>query len=181
MVEKLVILNTPLGKSSKLPDPLGSYTGLLKGFAFGKKVDAGMYHAGGGPYAFNYTDYRILQAPYKERDEARLSFEAMMENMDFNALVQRVSSAYTSFRKPALIAWGTDDRYLDLNTVIEWTQDKPTATKLFALPATIGHFPQFDFPQQIVETITRFVEGKDWTAPSDVQGKGPEGGGGPDL
>eukprot|EP00472_Partenskyella_glossopodia_P004057 CAMPEP_0197531854 /NCGR_PEP_ID=MMETSP1318-20131121/37446_1 /TAXON_ID=552666 /ORGANISM="Partenskyella glossopodia, Strain RCC365" /LENGTH=433 /DNA_ID=CAMNT_0043088213 /DNA_START=45 /DNA_END=1343 /DNA_ORIENTATION=+ len=178
MVDKLIILNTPLGRATKLPDPLGSYQGFLKGFAFGKKPDAGMFHAAGGPYAFNYTDYQTLQQPYEQSEDARIAFEAIMESLDWNSLLKVVDYSYENFRKPGLVAFGTDDRYLELDQALSWLETKPTTTKLFAFPATMGHFPQFDFPEQMIETITRFANGEDYTAASEVAGAGPESSGG---
>jgi len=179
-IEKLVILNTPLGMKSKLVDPLGSYKGFLKGFAFGKQPDAGMFHAGGGPYAFNFTDYKNLNGPYQENEDARVAFEAIMEELDWNKLLTRVSIAYEGFRKPAVITWGTDDKYLELDSVLEWLETKPTTTKLFGFPATMGHFPQIDYPEQLVETIERFINDQDLKEPSEVAGSLPSAGG-PDF
>mmetsp|Transcript_37709 Transcript_37709/g.63380 ORF Transcript_37709/g.63380 Transcript_37709/m.63380 type:complete len:430 (+) Transcript_37709:3-1292(+) len=179
LVEKLVILNTPLGAKSKLPAPLSSYTGMFKNFAFGKNPDAGMYHAAGGPYAFNYTDYQNLQMPYESSEDARLSFETVMKDLNFEQLLSKVSMAAERFRNPTLIPWGTDDKYLALDQVLSWLETKPTSTKLFALPASMGHYPQLDFPEQLIETVTRFINDEDYTKPSNVKGASSDGGGPP--
>ncbi|GAB5368955.1 hypothetical protein AAMO2058_001363900 [Amorphochlora amoebiformis] len=180
MVDKLVILNTPLGLRSKLPEPLSNYKGLFKGFAFGKNPDAGMYHAAGGPYAFNYTDYQNLQSPFEEGEDTRIALETIMEDLDWNQLLTKVDIAAERFKNPTLVAWGTNDKYLDLSSAVDWLQTKPTSMKLFAFPATMGHFPQLDYPDQMVETIQRFITGGDLNAPSEIAGVGPKGSG-PDL
>ena len=50
--------------------------------------------------------------------DARIAFEAIMESLDWNSLLKVVDYSYENFRKPGLVAFGTDDKYLELDQVV---------------------------------------------------------------
>ena len=94
LVEKLVVLNTPLDVNSKLPGPLGAAKNpILKAFTRKSSVDAGMFVASGGPYAVQWDDAQAYQEPF-DTEAGREAFFATMDQCDWKGLLAEVDAGF---------------------------------------------------------------------------------------
>ncbi|KAL4442929.1 hypothetical protein ABPG77_008420 [Micractinium sp. CCAP 211/92] len=159
-VEKLVILNTPLGLKTPLRPELAAYKNpvpFLRPKA-GATFAADLFNAAGGPYAMQYRDAQAFQAPYAD-PAASAAVAAIMERVDFPQLLRRVDQGYESWRQPSLLLFGTSDQFINLKSVFDWLESKRTCMKLATgYEAKLGHSPQEDYPEAIHKPILKFIE-----------------------
>ena len=175
-IDKLVVLNTPLETKTQMPGILkklkGSGGGLFGGL-FGSEggsvaeIRADTYCGLGGPYLMPADDALVYQEPFLKQ-EYRDSASKLMENVDYEQLLQEIDSGFRRFKTDTLLAYGTSDRYMDWNTATEWLDDKRTCMKLFTFPDKMGHFAQEDYPERVADTILKFCEGENVQIKGDL-------------
>ncbi|KAK9823169.1 hypothetical protein WJX72_000799 [[Myrmecia] bisecta] len=159
-IEKLIILNTPVGLKTKLRPELAAYKSPL---AFlrpnPKKPFPGMnYNASGSAYVMQYRDAEIYDRPYQESEHASVAIASIMDQVDFPALLQRVDEGYNTWRKPALLVFGSDDPFIDIRTAFDFLDSKRTNMRLAQLQAKLGHMPQEDYPEGIAPAMLEFLQ-----------------------
>lgn len=160
-VAKLVILNTPLGLKVPLRPELAAYKNPVPFLRPkpGAKFAADLFNASGGPYAMAYRDAQAYAAPYESDPAASAAIAAIMDKVDFPALLKRVDQGYESWRKPSLLLFGTSDTLVPFKSVFDWLDSKRTCMKLASgLEAKLGHMPQEDYAEAIMPTMLRFLE-----------------------
>ena len=146
-IGKLVVMNTPLVHRG-LPDPLAAYKNPIMKAFMTNTVDAGIFVAGGGPYALAYADAEAFREPYsKEGGEAAVNaMKLIMDKYDPKAVAAAVDSAYSKWRKDTLMAWGGSDKYisdqLGQNDFYNWLETKRTNIRGHVFLGKVGHFPQ---------------------------------------
>jgi pimeloyl-ACP methyl ester carboxylesterase len=177
-IDKLVVLNTPLEKKTQLPGIVkklkgadgGVFGGLFGGGGGGSSVAeirADTYCGLGGPYLMPGDDAVVYQEPFLKQ-EYRDSASKLMENVDYQQLVEEIDTRYRTFKTETLLAYGTSDRYMDWNTATDWLDDKRTCMKLFTFPDKIGHFAQEDYPERVADTILKFIAGENVEIKGDL-------------
>ena len=82
-----------------------------------------------------------------------------MERVDFPALLRRVDEGYVSWRKPALLVFGTGDTFLDLSQALGWLESKRTCMRMArGVEAKLGHAPHEDYAEAIHPAIQTFLQ-----------------------
>ena len=79
--------------------------------------------------------------------------------LDFPALLGEVDEAYRRWKAPTLLLFGQADPFVESKGVFEWLEDKRTNMKLARVDTRLGHAPQEDYPEAIMDLITAFLEG----------------------
>jgi pimeloyl-ACP methyl ester carboxylesterase len=160
-IANLVILSTPLGAKSALPGPLGQLDNpFLKMVAQRRPIDVGAFTLSGGPYTIRASDVEAYQAPF-ETEAGREALHAMMDALNFKELLEEVSDGFRGWKTDSCVAWGDTDRYLDLDTALEWQEDKRTCIQTHLFKKSCGHFPQTDYPELVVELVDKVVKGEE--------------------
>ncbi|KAL4857953.1 hypothetical protein ACK3TF_001924 [Chlorella vulgaris] len=160
-VAKLVILNTPLALKTALRPELAAYKNPLPFLRPkpGAKFAGDLFNAAGGPYAMQYRDAQAYDAPYQQDPAASAAIAAIMERVDFPALLKRVDEGYLTWRKPSLLLFGSSDQFVPFKSVFEWLDSKRTSMKLASnVEAKLGHNPQEDYAEAIAKPILKFIE-----------------------
>ena len=167
-VERLMILNTPVAKNSKLRPELAAYKNPLPFLrpAAGKAFDAMNFNAAGSPYAMSYNDAAVFAAPYELSPIASQIIGKTMEKVDFSSLLKKVDEGYISWRKPAALCFGSSDSFLETGCVFQFLDSKRTNMKAMTMTGKVGHSPQEDYPELLHQNLMLFLDGtpEEWTA-----------------
>lgn len=166
-VERIMILNTPVARNSKLRPELAAYKNPLPFLrpAAGKPFDAMNYNAAGSPYAMDYYDAVVFAAPYEQSPVASQIIASTMDKVDFNSLLNKVDEGYTSWRKPAALCFGSSDPFLETGCVFQFLDSKRTNMKAMTMTGKVGHSPQEDYPELLHQNLMLFLDGtpEEWT------------------
>ncbi|KAL3139633.1 hypothetical protein ABBQ38_003949 [Trebouxia sp. C0009 RCD-2024] len=161
-VEKLVILNTPLGLKTKLRPELAAYKNrmaFLRPDPKKKRFDGAMYNAAGSSYQMQWNIAEGYNIAYQEDDLGSIAVAESMNQVDFPSLLAEVNEACRSWRKPSLLLFGQNDPFIPITTVFDFLEDKRTNFELAQLSTRMGHMPQEDYAEAIQKTISNFLRG----------------------
>ena len=165
-IEKLMVLNTPVARNSKLRPELAAYKNPLPFMrpAAGKPFDGMNYAAAGSPYAMAYSDAAVFAAPYESPIASQI-IASTMDKVDFNALLKKIDDGYVSWRKPAAMCFGSSDPFLETGCVFQFLDSKRTNMKAMTMTGKIGHAPQEDYPELLNQNLMLFLDGTpdEWT------------------
>eukprot|EP00195_Chlamydomonas_chlamydogama_P017034 CAMPEP_0202894956 /NCGR_PEP_ID=MMETSP1392-20130828/4247_1 /ASSEMBLY_ACC=CAM_ASM_000868 /TAXON_ID=225041 /ORGANISM="Chlamydomonas chlamydogama, Strain SAG 11-48b" /LENGTH=374 /DNA_ID=CAMNT_0049579815 /DNA_START=22 /DNA_END=1146 /DNA_ORIENTATION=- len=164
-VDRILILNTPVSRGSKLRPELAAYKNPLPFMRPGNKTfDGANYNANGSPYAMEFKDADVYAKPYAESPAASQAIAATMDKVDFGNLLQRVDEGFVSWRKPSALLFGSSDPFLDVGSVFQFLESKRTNMKAMSASAKLGHMPQEDYAEALHDSILLFLTGSpdDW-------------------
>ena len=166
-IDRLMILNTPVSKSSKLRPELAAYKNPLPFLrpAAGKVFDGMNYNAAGSPYAMQYSDAVVFAAPYEQSPVASQIIASTMDKVDFNTLLKKVDEGFVAWRKPAALCFGSSDPFLETGCVFQFLDSKRTNMKAMTMTGKVGHSPQEDYAELLHQNMLLFLNGtpEEWT------------------
>ncbi|KAG1679649.1 hypothetical protein FOA52_006166 [Chlamydomonas sp. UWO 241] len=165
-IERLMVLNTPLARNSKLRPELAAYKNPLPFMRPGSKTfDAANYSAGGSPYAMSFTDAQVYAKPYLESPVASEIISKTMDKLDFKKLAEAVDDGFYTWRVPTALCFGSSDAFIDLFSVFDFLESKRTNMKALTFSGKVGHMPQEDYPEQLHTNLMLWLTGsmEDWT------------------
>lgn len=148
-VERLIVLNTPLSTKAKLRPELAAFRPALPFLPKPSTFDAGSFAATGSPYAMAREDWEAYG-----RSEPFAAVSGTMSAMgDFSALLKRVDEGFVAWRRPSVVLHGSDDPFLPLGGVFEFLDSKRTCMQAATVGAKLGHMPQEDYAEVVVEEV----------------------------
>ncbi|MEW5303240.1 MAG: hypothetical protein WDW36_005948 [Sanguina aurantia] len=160
-VSRLLVLNTPVSKDTKLRPELAPYKAPFSFMRPGNKPFNGInFNASGSPYAMDYNDALIYDRCYREEPAASVAITAIMERVDFPKLVAEVDEGFRAWRQPTVVLFGSSDTFITTASAFEFLEDKRTNMKVMNATAKLGHMPQEDYPSAIQDIIEDFLVGK---------------------
>eukprot|EP00873_Tetraselmis_striata_P041335 jgi/Tetstr1/461599/TSEL_006700.t1 len=166
MVEKLVILNTPLSPKTKLPPYLAPYKNPISFMRPKGAFAADMHNAGGSAYIMQYKDAEVYNAPYVEDQGANEALVATLDKCDLKELVSTVDELYESWRTDTLVLFGGSDSYITQQSAFDFLETKRTCIKIQTFEAKVGHMPQEDYPEILVKKLVGYLSGQEQKAVS---------------
>ena len=92
-----------------------------------------------------------------------LSLDVVLQ-CDFKALCTKVDEEFCTWRGDSLVLFGGADRYIPQKTAFDFLETKRTCIKIQTFEAKVGHMPQEDYPEKLVERLTDFLMGKEQEA-----------------
>ncbi|DBB04005.1 TPA: hypothetical protein ACH3X1_013066 [Trebouxia sp. C0004] len=161
-VEKMVVLNTPLGAKSKLRPELAAYKNrmaFLRPDPKKKRFDGATYNAGGSSYQMQWNVAEGYDIAYQEPGPGSVAIAETMNQVDFPTLLAEVESACRTWRKPTLLLFGQNDPFINMRTTFAFLDDMRTNFELAQLSTRMGHMPQEDYAEAIQKTISNFLQG----------------------
>ncbi|KAI8464082.1 MAG: cytidylyltransferase family-domain-containing protein [Monoraphidium minutum] len=164
LVERLVILNTPLAASNKLRPELAAYKNPIPFLR--PKADAvfdGMtFNMSGSPYAMMEADALAYGRPYRESPAASAAVWATMDAMPaWGDLVGRIDEGFRRWKQPSLLLFGSNDPFVDTRSAFDFLETKRTTMKTTTIAAKLGHMPQEDFAEALHEPLLGFLRGEE--------------------
>lgn len=155
-VERLVILNSPIGPEAKLPWKIKQFSIPLVGDMLTQDpllVDRTL--EGGGPYRVEDDDLDIYRRPFLKSSDVGRALMATVQGLDLAQATAEIAAGLPQWPHPILIAWGTSDPWLPVDLAEAWSSRLPTA-ELQPLDK-VGHYAQEDWAEKVAEAIGPFL------------------------
>lgn len=159
-ITKLVIFNSPLTTSASIPNLFWQLRFPLLGeFTCQTPIIAERFVEGGSPYVLKDEKADVYRLPYLSSSAPGFSLLEATRKATFKDLTSRIESGFSSGRWdiPILVAWGISDKYLR-QLEAETFQKNNISTITVDMLEGVGHMPQEDWPEKVVDSLKRFMK-----------------------
>jgi len=155
-IASLVILNTPISTTAKLPWKMQQLGLPLAGEVFTQDpllVDRTL--EGGSRYQIPDADLDVYRKPFLKSSQAGRSLLATVRNLQLQQSMAEIESGLQEWQQPTLIVWGMKDPWLPLSMA----QNSASAIKQAEIIQlqNVGHYPQEHYHEAILEDLLPFV------------------------
>lgn len=154
-IQRLAIINTPLGPEAKLPWKLRQMTLPLVGEMLTQDpllVDRTL--EGGGPYRVEDGDLDVYRKPFLTTSAAGRALLATLRNLHLLTTTTHIAEQLPQWPHPTLMLWGNADPWLSVDLATTWSHQLPTG-ELVELDQ-VGHYAQEDWAEKVSEALTLF-------------------------
>ncbi len=158
-IEKLVILNTPVSSSAKLPWKLQQMTLPFVGDMMTQDpllVDRTL--EGGSKYVIEDKVLDVYRRPFLKSSSSGRSLLATLKKLNLKAAMNEIESGFKNWDRPTQIIWGLADPWLDFEETENFAQSI-SGSELVKLEKA-AHYPQEHWPQEISESLLLFLRKK---------------------
>lgn len=155
-VERLAIINSPLGPEAKLPWKIKQFSIPLVGDMLTQDpllVDRTL--EGGGPYRVEDADLDIYRRPFLKSSDVGRALMATVQGLELAKATAEIAAGLPQWPNPILVAWGSSDPWLPINLAEAWSSRLPNA-ELQTLDE-VGHYAQEDWAEKVAEAIGPFL------------------------
>ena len=155
-IERLVVVNAPLGTEAKLPGALRRMTLPLAGEMMTQDpllVDRTL--EGGGPYQVNDEDLDVYRKPFLTTSAAGRALLATLRNFKLGVTMEEIAQGLKQWQQQTLLVWGIADPWLPVTLAETWTAALPNG-ELSKLEQ-VGHYAQEDWAEKVAEAIVPFL------------------------
>ncbi|MEO0803722.1 MAG: alpha/beta fold hydrolase [Cyanobacteria bacterium J06642_2] len=155
-IARLIVLNTPLSTSVKLPWKLKQLSLPLIGDMLTQDpllVDRSL--EGGGFYVVKDEDLNVYRKPFLTTSAAGRALLATLRNLQLPAVTAEIAAGLINWQQPTFILWGANDPWLPV-AMAETTVQQMSKAELKVLD-NVGHYPQQDWPEKVIEHVTPFL------------------------
>lgn len=158
-VEGLVILNTPISPGVKLPWLLKQLSLPFVGDMMTQDpllVDRTLEKGSG--FVVKDEDLDVLRKPFLQSSDVGRSLMAILKKLDLDNTTKEIEIGLKEWKKPGLIIWGTEDKWLDIDdpTQLVAANSNITLTEL----KEAKHYPQEHWSSDIADEIIQFFRRK---------------------
>ena len=158
-IEGLIILNTPITTSAKLPWAMKQMTFPLVGDMMTQDpllVDRTIEKGSG--FVVADEDLDILRKPFLQSSDVGRSLMAILKKLQLENTTKEIETGLSQWPKPALIIWGTADNWLNVADIQKLAATNSNIT-LVELPEA-KHYPQEHWSSDIATEILQFFRRK---------------------
>lgn len=158
-VAKLVVLNGPLSSSAPLPGIFQQMRLPFVGeFTCQNAMLAERFVEGGSTYVLDLNDADVYRLPYLDSGDPGFALLESTRKAPLKDLTARIETGFSSGRwsAPTLIAWGITDKYLSSSEAENFAKRNADVIQVQLLEGA-GHMPQEDWPEKVVEALTKFL------------------------
>jgi pimeloyl-ACP methyl ester carboxylesterase len=155
-IERLVILNTPLLKSARLPWKIQQLGLPLLGDMLTQDpllVDRTL--EGGGIYQVPDKDLDVYRRPWLKSSAAGRSLLAVVRNLQLSQSLAEIETGFSTWTKPTLVIWGLEDPWLSIEMAETFVN--PIRSAALVKLEQLGHYPQQDWYQKVSEVMIPFL------------------------
>ncbi|WP_019508341.1 alpha/beta fold hydrolase [Pleurocapsa sp. PCC 7319] len=158
-IEGLIILNTPITTSAKLPWAMKQMTFPLVGDMMTQDpllVDRTIEKGSG--FVVADEDLDVLRKPFLQSSDVGRSLMAILKKLQLENTTKEIETGLSQWAKPALIIWGTADNWLNVTDIQKLAATNSEIT-LVELPEA-KHYPQEHWSSDIATEILQFFRRK---------------------
>lgn len=158
-IEGLIILNTPISSSAKLPWVMKQLSIPFVGDMMTQDpltVDRALEKGSG--FIISDQDLGILRKPFLQSSAAGRSLMAILKKLQLDKTMKEIESGLSQWSKPTLIIWGAADGWLDVAEAKQLAAANSEIT-LVELPEA-KHYPQEHWASEIATEILQFFRRK---------------------
>ncbi|MEB3191221.1 MAG: alpha/beta fold hydrolase [Snowella sp.] len=155
-IDRLIILNTPLTPTVKLPWLMQQWTIPFLGDMVTQDpllIDRTL--EGGSGFVISDARLDIYRKPFLTTSASGRALLTTTKNLDFAKTLTEIETGLKQWQKPTLLIWGMQDPWLTVDPVEALVAQNPQL-ELFKLPEA-KHYPQEHWPQEIGEAVMRFL------------------------
>jgi haloalkane dehalogenase len=155
-IDRLIILNTPLSPTVKLPWLMKQWTIPFLGDMVTQDpllIDRTL--EGGSGFVISDARLDIYRKPFLKTSASGRALLTTTKNLNFAKTLIEIETGLKQWQKPTLLIWGMQDPWLTLDPVEALVAQNPQL-ELFKLPEA-KHYPQEHWPQEIGEAVIRFL------------------------
>jgi haloalkane dehalogenase len=155
-IERLVILNTPLFPTAKLPWKMQQWGLPLVGDMLTQDpllVDRTL--EGGSGFVISDRDLDIYRKPFLKSSAAGRALVATIKNLKLSETLAEIESGFSSWEKPTLIIWGMADPWLCAEDAQKLATSKPNVE--LAKLEEAKHYPQEHWSKEVSAEIANFL------------------------
>ena len=155
-VDRLAILNAPIGKTAKLPWKMKQLGMPLMGQMMTQDpllVDRTL--EGGGGYRVEDKDLDVYRRPFLKSSDAGRSLFTIVQNLKIPEVTAEIEAGLAQWEHPLLLAWGDRDPWLPIADA-ETLATGLSGAELVRLEET-GHYPQEDWHEKVSDALNRFL------------------------
>ncbi|WP_319419038.1 alpha/beta fold hydrolase [Pleurocapsa sp. FMAR1] len=158
-IEGLIILNTPITSSAKLPWLMKQLSLPVVGDMMTQDpllVDRTIEKGSG--FVVADRDLDVLRKPFLQSSDVGRSLMVILKKLQLNRTMPEIEAGLSQWSKPTLIIWGTADKWLDITDVQKLAAANSNIT-LIELPEA-KHYPQEHWASDIAKEIVQFFRRK---------------------
>lgn len=155
-IESLVILNTPLATSAKLPWQMRQWGLPLAGDMLTQDpllVDRTL--EGGSRYRIGDRDLDVYRQPFLKSSAAGRSLMSVVRNLQLPVAMAEIEAGFKQWQYPTKIIWGMTDPWLPLSMAQNFASTIQHS-ELIQLEDT-GHYPQEHYYDRVLESLLPFI------------------------
>jgi pimeloyl-ACP methyl ester carboxylesterase len=155
-IHRLAILNAPVFVGASLPFKIKQMGWPLVGDMMVQDpllVDRTL--EGGGGYVVSDEDLDIYRKPFLKSSVAGRALKVMIQKLDLANTTQELETGFKAWQKPVLVAWGDRDPWLPIDQAEAFAKTLPDGD--FTPLAEVGHYPQQDWHEKVIEAIAPFL------------------------
>lgn len=155
-IERLVILNTPLSSTAKLPWKMQQLGLPIVGDMLTQDplfIDRTLEKGSG--FTIGEEDLNIYRGPYLRSSAAGRSVLYTVKNMQLKEATAEIETGFNGWQQPTLIIWGTADPWLDISGAKNLVSICENA-QLIKLDKA-GHYPQDHWSVDIASELVLFL------------------------
>lgn len=158
-IERLAILNAPIGTAAKLPWKMRQLGLPLVGEMMTQDpllVDRTL--EGGGGYRVEDADLDVYRRPFLKSSAAGRSLFVTIQNLRLAEAMAEIETGLANWKQPTLFAWGVRDPWLPVSLAESLAQQMPDA-EVVKLDE-VGHYPQEDWHEKVNDSLLPFLRRK---------------------
>ena len=158
-IEGLIVLNTPITSSAKLPWSMKQMTFPLVGDMMTQDpllVDRTIEKGSG--FVIEDRALDILRKPFLQSSDVGRALMTTLKKLQLDTVTTEIESGLKNWSKPTLIIWGTADKWLDVAEVKQLATTN-SEISLVELPEA-KHYPQEHWASDIAGEIIQFFRRK---------------------
>ena len=158
-IEGLIVLNTPITSSAKLPWAMKQMTFPLVGDMMTQDpllVDRTIEKGSG--FVIADSDLNILRKPFLQSSAVGRSLMTILKKIELDKTTKEIETGLSQWSIPTLIIWGAADSWLNLASVKKLAKSNSEIS--FVELAEAKHYPQEHWSSDIAAEIVRFFRRK---------------------
>lgn len=155
-IDRLVILNTPLSTSAKLPWKIRQFGIPLVGDMLCQDpllVDRTL--EGAGPYQVADADLDVYRRPFLKSSDAGRSLMSTVQRLNLADVTAEIETGFQQWSVPTLVAWGVSDKWLTTEMAEQFVESLENG-KLEKMEET-GHYAQEDWWEKVCDALVPFL------------------------
>ncbi|OKH16753.1 hydrolase [Fischerella major NIES-592] len=155
-IANIVILNTPISSTAKLPWKIQQMGLPLAGEMMTQDpllVDRTL--ESGSRYVIPDKHLDIYRQPFLKTSAAGRALLSTIRNLQLAKAMPEIETGFKHWQQPILIQWGVIDPWLNLDMAENFAKSVPNG-KLVKLN-NVGHYPQEHYHETILEDLLPFV------------------------
>ncbi|MGF1567889.1 MAG: alpha/beta fold hydrolase [Nodosilinea sp.] len=155
-VDRLVIINAPVGTAAKLPWKMRQLGLPLAGDMLTQDpllVDRTL--EGGGPYQIDDADLDVYRRPFLKSSDVGRALLATVRQLNVPTITQAIETGLKSWDHPTLLLWGLSDPWLPLSLAEACLSTLPNG-ELKTLDQ-VGHYAQEDWAEKVAVALGTFL------------------------